>query len=72
MPLNGYAPEFSIKMEGRSYAHFTGQRDAETIKKLYEFLKRENWRGRLMIHFAGNGGVTDVIFEEVKKMTIEK
>jgi len=67
-----FAPEFETKMEGRAYAHFRGSRDAESIKKLFEFLKREKWRGSLMVHFAGNGGVTDVIFEEVKKMSVEK
>lgn len=70
--MSAMNPEFNIKMEGRSYAHFTGPRDPETMKGLYEFLKREKWRGSLTIHFAGNGGVTDVIFEEVKKMSVEK
>jgi len=67
-----FTPEFNVKMEGHAFAHFTGERDPETIKKLYAYLRANNWKGCLKIHFPGNGGVTDVMFEEIKKMTVDK
>ena len=66
---NGFSPEFNIKMEGHAFAHFQGPRDSESIKHLLEFIKTEKWRGILRITFVGNGGVNDVIFEEVKRIT---
>ena len=69
---NGFSPEFTIKTEGHSHAHFQGARDGDSMKALYEFIKREKWRGQLLISFAGNGGVTDIIFHEVRRATIEK
>lgn len=69
---NGFSPEFTIRTEGHSHAHFSGPRDPDSIRALYEFLRREKWRGQLLISFAGNGGVTDIIFHEVRRATIEK
>lgn len=70
--LPSFTPEFTIKTEGHSHAHFSGPRDPDSIKSLYEFLRRERWRGQLLISFAGNGGVTDIIFHEVRRATVEK
>ncbi len=75
MSTNGnghFSPEFTIKTEGHSHAHFTGGRDGDSLKSLHEFIRREKWRGQLTISYAGNGGVTDVIFHEVRRATIDK
>ena len=69
---NGFSPEFTTKMEGHSYAHFSGERDGDSVKSLHEFIKREKWRGQLTISYAGNGGVTDIIFHEVRRATLDK
>jgi hypothetical protein len=34
--------------------------------------KREKVRGQLQINFTGNGGVTDIVLDEKRRMTQEK
>lgn len=61
-------PSFKTKLEGRAYAHFDGPHSGESLKFLVEYLKHENWRGNLRVHF-NQGGISDVVFEEVRKAT---
>lgn len=69
---NGFNPEFSIRMEGRAYARYLGPRDPNSIRDLFEWCKREKVRGQLQINFTGNGGVTDIILDEKRRMTETK
>lgn len=64
-------PDFTTKFEGRAYAHFKGPHNPESVKALTEFLRAHKWTGSLMIHFS-QGGITDSIFEEVKRATRDK
>lgn len=64
-----FTPEFSLKMEGRCYARYLGPKDPDSIRELYDFLRREKWRGQLQINMVGNGGVNDIVFDEVRKIT---
>lgn len=62
--LNG--PDFSTKIVAHAYAHFRGPHNPESSKRLVEFLRTHKWTGSLMLHFS-QGGITDAIFEEVKR-----
>lgn len=64
-------PDFTVKTEGRAYAHFKGPHTSDSIKHLADFLRAEKWTGSLKLHLS-QGGVTDAIFEEVKRATVEK
>ena len=70
-PSNGSGPDFTTKLEGRAYAHFKGPHSPDSLRTLCAFLRAEKWTGSLMIHFS-QGGITDAIFEEVKRATAEK
>jgi hypothetical protein len=61
-------PEFTARLEGRAYAHFKGPHTPASLSFLCEYLKHEKWLGNLRVHFQ-NGGITDVVFEEIKKAT---
>lgn len=71
MTPNPSGPDFTAKFEGRAYAHFKGPHNPDSTKRLVEFLKAEKWTGSLMVHFS-QGGITDAIFEEIKRATPEK
>ena len=64
-------PDFTAKYEGRAYAHFKGPHNPDSIKRIVAFLKAEKWTGSLRAGF-NQGGITDAIFEEVKRATPEK
>lgn len=68
MTPNPNGPSFIVKLEGRAYAHFSGPHSGESLGFLCEYLKQEKWLGNLRVHFQ-NGGITDVVFEEIKKAT---
>lgn len=58
-------PNFDYRLEGRAISKFSPKED---IAALIEFLRREGWRGRLTIDCPGNGGISSIQFEEVKRM----
>ena len=70
--MASFNPEFSIRMEGRAYARYLGPRDPESIRELFLWCKREKVRGQLQINFTGNGGVTDIILDEKRRMSEDK
>lgn len=61
-------PSFELRMEGRAISQFSPRED---IAALVSFLKTDKWRGRLTLDFAGNGGITAVRFEEIRRMSRE-
>ena len=70
MELDGFKPEFDVRLQGHAVAKYLGPKDAISIAKLYEFFRREKWRGQLIMNFPGNGGVNgDIIFTEVRRMS---
>jgi hypothetical protein len=69
MPNTDFKPEFDIKMQGHAIATWTGAKDHETIRKLFEFFRINKWRGKFEVNFPGNGGVNTVQFTEVRRMT---
>lgn len=71
MTPNGTGPDFTTKLEGHAYARFSGPHNPDSVKALCEFLKKEKWLGNLRVHF-NDGGMTDAVFEEIKKMSITK
>lgn len=66
MTTNGFDPQFTVKMEGRAISEFSTREDLTTLAG---WLKHNKWRGELKLQFAGNGGITSVVFEEKKRMT---
>ena len=70
--MAAFNPKFSIKMEGRAYARYLGPRDPDSLSQLVDWCKREKVRGQLQINFTGNGGITDVVLDEKRRMTVEK
>lgn len=64
-----FKPEFDVKLEGRAKAKYIGPKDTTTLARLLDFFRAEKWRGKLEINFPGNGGVNDVVFDEVRRMT---
>ena len=66
---DNFKPEFDVKLQGHAIAKWNGEKDESTIAKLFAFFRREKWRGQFVINFPGNGGVNDVTFTEVRRMT---
>ena len=64
--------QFEVKLQGHAIAKWLGKKDAATLAQLFSLCLKEKWRGRLEINFPGNGGVTDVVFTEVRRMTETK
>ena len=69
MELDGFKPEFDVRLQGHAVAKYLGPKDAISIAKLYEYLRTDKWRGQLVINLPGNSGVNDVIFTEVRRMS---
>ena len=63
--------QMEMKMEGHCRARWTGSKDVKTIAELFEFYRTEGWRGQWVINFPGNGGVTEIIFTEVRRASHE-
>lgn len=59
------APKFDYRLEGRAISRFQPKEDVST---LIEFFRREGWRGKMTVDFPGNGGISCIQFEEIKKM----
>lgn len=66
--MSQFDPKFSIKMQGRAIARYLGPRDPESIRELFLWCKRERVLGQLQINFS-QGGVTDIVLDEVRRMT---
>lgn len=58
-------PNFDFRLEGRAISKFSPKEDIATI---LDFLRRDGWRGKLTIDLPGNGGVSLIQFEEVRRM----
>ncbi len=65
-----FDPEFDIKLQGHAIAKYLGPKD--DVGKLHEFFRHEKWRGRLIVDYPGNGGVNDITFDEMRRMSEEK
>ena len=63
-----YRPDFELKLSATATSSFSPKED---IASLVSFLKSDKWRGRLTLDFAGNGGVTAIRFEEIRRATRE-
>ena len=63
--------QFSIQQGKHTFARYTGARDPESIHALYIFIRQHRWRGKLFINFTGDGGITDIIFTDGKKLEPE-
>lgn len=61
-------PKFDLKLEGKAISSFSPKEDIATI---VEALREEKWRGRFTVELPGNGGISAIRFEEVRKMTQE-
>lgn len=70
--MASFDPQFSIKMEGRAYARYLGSRDETSLAQLISWCKKEKVRGQLQINLTGNGGISDVILDEKRRMTEAK
>lgn len=66
--MSDFNPEFTVKMEGRAIGRYMGPRDADTLLELILWCKRVKVRGQLQINFS-QGGVSDVVLDEVRRMT---
>jgi len=62
--------QFEIKREDLSIATWTGSKDNATLAQLIALFRAEKWRGKLVINFSGNGGVTDIVFTEAKRRRV--
>ena len=58
--------QFEIKREDQAIARWTGPKDDATLVQLLDLFRKERWRGQLSISYAGNGGVSDIVFTERK------
>ena len=65
-----FNPEFDIKLRGHAIARYRGPKD--DVGKLHEFFRHEKWRGQMIVNYPGNGGVNDIIFDEIRNMSEEK
>lgn len=71
--MSNFEPEFEIKSMGHVTAEFKGPKTSENIAQLFEWFKREKWRGCWQINFPGNGGVNSIVFAETpKRLVIEE
>jgi hypothetical protein len=59
-------PMFDFRLEGRAISRFSPRENPAT---LLEWLRQEGWRGKLTIDLPGNGGISTIQFEEVRKLT---
>lgn len=64
--------QFDVKLEGRAIATWRGPKDDATLTQLLALVRREKWKGDLRISYAGNGGVSNVVFDEMKRITETK
>lgn len=64
--------QFDVKFQGHAIATWRGAKDDATLTQLLKLVRNEKWRGQLQINYTGNGGVTGVVFTEVRRMTEEK
>lgn len=69
--MSKFIPEYTLKMEGRALATFSGPKTAEHLSRIFEFVRLEKWRGQLRVDFGGNGGVSNITFDEVRRITRE-
>lgn len=69
--MSVFDPKFSITMQGRALARYLGPRDPKSIMDLVLWCKRERVRGQLQINFS-QGGVSDIVLDEVRRMTEER
>ena len=60
-------PQFDIKMQAHARSHF--RIDKSEVGALSEFLLAKKWKGKLEVVFPGNGGITQVTFDEVRPMS---
>lgn len=65
-------PEFDIKLQGRAIARYKGPKDHQSVNRLIDFFRKEQWRGKLTMDFTGNGGISDIVFDEVRRATEER
>lgn len=61
--------QFKVKLQGHAIATWEGPKDTDTLSKLLELIRTEKWRGQLQVNYAGNGGITQIVFTEVRRMT---
>jgi len=62
-----FKPEFDVQYQGRARAIWRGPKDPATLVKLFEFFRKEKWRGRLEVQYPGNGGINEIAFDEVRR-----
>ncbi len=62
-------PTFDFRLEGREISKFSPKEDIAT---LIEYLRVEGWRGRLSVDLPGNGGISTIQFEAIRKMVVEE
>lgn len=67
-----FTSQFALQRGKHTFARYTGPCDEETIRNLYIFIRRVQWRGQLYINFSGNGGVTNIIFTDDTKLISKK
>ena len=64
--------QFDVKLQGHAVATWLGAKDDPTLARLLELIRKEKWRGQLQVNYTGNGGVTNVVFTEVRRMVEQK
>lgn len=62
-----FKPQFTIKATGQVIAEFSNISTASQVAQVFEWVRKEQWKGCLQIHFPGNGGVQGVKFAESPK-----
>lgn len=65
--MSEFKPIFTVKATGHVVAEFTCDRTSTNLAKIFDWIKKEQWRGCLQVHFPGNGGVNSVLFAESPK-----
>lgn len=65
--MSEYVPLFDVKLQGHAIATYKGPTDAASMGKLWDYLRKQGWRGQLVCNFPGNGGIQNVIFTEVRR-----
>ncbi len=61
--------QLDFKMDARCVSRWKGAKDSKTIAELFDYFRTEGWRGEMRIGFPGNGGVSEVLFDEVRRAT---
>jgi hypothetical protein len=64
--------QFSVRLQGHAIATWLGPRDNATIGRVLDLIRREKWKGQLQVDFGGDGGVSSIIFTEVRRMVETK